>query len=51
MRYTVQPDPINAGPEDDFGFTESWEFFSDSKSYSPTNKLIFNNLCLIIMIL
>jgi hypothetical protein len=38
MRYTVTPDPINAGPDDDFGFNESWEFFSDSKSYSPTQQ-------------
>ena len=38
MRYTVQPDPINADPEDNFGFTENWEFFSDSKEYSPTRQ-------------
>jgi hypothetical protein len=36
MRYTVVPDPINAEPDDDFGFSESIEIFSDSKTYSPT---------------
>jgi hypothetical protein len=38
MRYTVEPDPINAGPEDDFGFSENWEFFNDSKTWSPTQQ-------------
>ena len=38
MRYTVTPDPISAGPEDDFGFSENWDFFTDSKSYSPTQQ-------------
>jgi hypothetical protein len=38
MRYTVTPDPINAGPDDDFGFNENWEFFNDSKTYSPTQQ-------------
>ena len=38
VRYTVQPDPIDADPEDNFGFTENWEFFSDSKEYSPTRQ-------------
>ena len=38
MRYTVVPDPIDAGPADDFGFTETWEDFSDNKEYSPTRK-------------
>jgi len=38
VRYTVEPDPITAGPEDDFGFSESWEYFSDSKNYSPTQQ-------------
>jgi len=36
VRYTVTPDPIDAEPGDDFGFSEVWEDFSDSKSYSPT---------------
>lgn len=38
MRYTVVPDPIDAEPTDDFGFNENWEFFNDSKTYSPTQK-------------
>jgi hypothetical protein len=38
MRYTVVPDPIDADPGDDFGFSESWEYFGDSKSYSPTQQ-------------
>lgn len=38
MRYTVTPDPIDAEPGDDFGFNENWEFFGDSKSYSPTQQ-------------
>ena len=38
MRYTVTPDPIDAGPDDDFGFNENWEFFNDSKTYSPTQQ-------------
>lgn len=38
MRYTAEPDPINADPDDDFGFTEKFEYFGDSKSYSPTQQ-------------
>jgi len=38
MRYTVVPDPINADPDDDFGFSETWEYLGDSKSYSPTQQ-------------
>ena len=38
MRYTLTPDPIDANPEDDFGFNEVWESFGDSKSYSPTQQ-------------
>ena len=38
MRYTVTPDPVNADPDDDFGFSETWEYLGDSKSYSPTNQ-------------
>ena len=38
MRYTVTPDPITAGPEDDFGFSEVTTMFSDSKKYSPTRQ-------------
>jgi hypothetical protein len=38
MRYTVTPDPIDAAPDDDFGFSEVWESFDDSRSYSPTQQ-------------
>ena len=38
VRYTVVPDPIDAEPGDDFGFTENWEFFDDSRTYSPTQQ-------------
>jgi len=38
VRYTAVPDPIDANPGDDFGFTETWEYFGDSKSYSPTQQ-------------
>jgi len=45
MRYTVVPDPIDAGPTDDFGFDGSWSDVSASsdsldsgKSYSPTQQ-------------
>jgi len=38
MRYTVTPVPSDAGPADDFGFSETWEQFGDSKSYSPTQQ-------------
>ena len=38
LRYTVVPDPIDANPGDDFIFDENWEFFNDSKSYSPTQQ-------------
>lgn len=36
IRYTVTPDPIDAEPEDDFGFNEEYITYSDSRSYSPT---------------
>ena len=53
VRYTATPkaltdknndDVVNAaddallGPDDDFGFNETTTFFSDSKTYSPTQK-------------
>jgi hypothetical protein len=38
VRYTVTPDPIDAEPNDDFGFSESIDFFTDSKEYSPTQQ-------------
>jgi hypothetical protein len=39
VRYTVTPDPYDADPDDNFGFNENWEFFGDSKEYSPTRKV------------
>ena len=36
VRYTVTPDPIDAEPEDDFGFSEETIVYTDSKVYSPT---------------
>ena len=38
MRYTLVPDPIDAGPDDDFGFNETWEEYGDAKTYSPTQQ-------------
>jgi hypothetical protein len=38
MRYTVTPDPIDANPDDDFGFNESIEVFFDGREYSPTQQ-------------
>ena len=38
VRYTATPNPVDAGPDDDFGFNETTSFFSDSKSYSPTRQ-------------
>lgn len=35
LRYTVVPDPIDANPDDDFGFSETVEVFNDAKIYSP----------------
>lgn len=39
VRYTVVPNPIDAQPTDNFGFDEEWEFFGDSKDFSPTRKI------------
>jgi len=38
MRYTAVPDPIDAEPADDFGFSETIEMLFDSKEYSPTQQ-------------
>ena len=45
MRYTATPNPADAGPADDFGFSESWQDVSaasDSlkadQTYSPTRQ-------------
>jgi hypothetical protein len=35
QRLTVTPDPITAGPTDDYGFTEVWEDFNDGRRYDP----------------
>ena len=39
VRYTVTPDPVDAGPDDDFGFNDETELFFDSKVYSPTQNI------------
>jgi len=36
VRYTVTPDPVDAEPTDDFGFSEETVVYFDSKVYSPT---------------
>jgi len=51
VRYTAVPNPITAEPGDDFGFTENWEFFGDSKDYSPTRQEDIWLSWIIIMIL
>jgi hypothetical protein len=38
VRYTVVPDPIDAGPDDNFGFTETWRDYGDSRDLSPTRQ-------------
>lgn len=38
VRYTATPNPIDAGPDDDFGFNENWDFLMDAEEYSPTRK-------------
>tara|TARA_R100001463_G_scaffold28901_3_gene66065 strand:- start:6925 stop:7722 length:798 start_codon:yes stop_codon:yes gene_type:complete len=35
LRYTVQPDPLNADPTDDFGFSEFSSHYVDAKDYNP----------------
>ena len=39
VRYTVVPDPIDAGPDDNFGFTETWSDYGDAKDLSPTRQI------------
>lgn len=39
VRYTVQPDPVDAEPDDDFGFNEETVVYFDSKVYSPTQNV------------
>ncbi len=38
VRYTAVPDPIDAEPGDDFGFSETLEFFNDGKRYSQSQN-------------
>lgn len=38
MRYTLTPDPESADYDDDFGFSETWEYFDDAKIFSSTKK-------------
>ena len=38
MRYIATPDPLDADPDDDYGFSESLEMFFDGKKYSPTQQ-------------
>ena len=38
MRYTVQPDPIDAEPGDDWSFDEDWQYLGDAKAYSPIQQ-------------
>jgi hypothetical protein len=38
VRYTAVPNPIDANPGDNYGIDETWEFFNDSRSYSPTQQ-------------
>ena len=45
MRYTVTPVPADAGPADDFGFSEDWQDvsassdnFKSGQTYSPTQQ-------------
>ena len=39
VRYTVEPDPVNAGPDDDFGFSEMTSNFVDAKDWNPVTGL------------
>jgi hypothetical protein len=37
MRVTVEPDPIDATPDNAYGFTETIEEFNDGKRYDPVS--------------
>lgn len=37
IRFTIEPDPLNANPEDDFGYTTTREEFDDGKKYNPVS--------------
>jgi hypothetical protein len=34
-RATIETDPPDADPGDDFGYTETWQEFNDNKKYNP----------------
>jgi len=38
MRYTVQPKPVDAAPDDNWSFDEDWQTLGDSKVYSPIQQ-------------
>jgi len=38
LRYKVVPDPLNANHDDNYGFNESVEDFTDARIYSPTQQ-------------
>jgi len=38
MRYTVQPDPVDASPDDNWSFDEDWQYLGDAKAYSPVQQ-------------
>ena len=35
QRYTVEPDPIDASSDDDFGFSETFSEFTDMQKWNP----------------
>ena len=37
VRYTIQPDPLTADADDDFGFSETSSFFQDAEEAGTTN--------------
>ena len=38
VRYTVTPDPVDADPDDNFGFNEAYSEFTDGKSRNPVTN-------------
>jgi hypothetical protein len=36
-RIVVTPNPVSADADDDFGFTTTVTFFTDSKTYNPVS--------------
>lgn len=39
VRYTAEPDPLNADPDDDFGFNELYSEFTDGLSRNPVTGI------------